>query len=306
MRTPERPPMSRKAFSIVTTVLLVGAIAYGTYNHLRVQKLESTLAEKEMANEAALTAMTEAGEINSIDQMLVDGDEYSKALEAYQNKYQSEEAIQKEQLKWRMALAEKMLALKQIAKNEALAAKNLDKEDAEASVLANEIQLNQKDSLQFALEKSKMQLKRLRKQLQNKSEGEYLTFKTHKGSKLHYVGHVNNGKANGYGVAILSTGSRYQGYWKDNLRHGEGTFYWSDGEYYVGEYKNDKRHGLGTYYWPNGEKYVGSWENDKRYGLGTFYAKDGSVVAKGTWENDKLISEVKKAHSDKDKNVATR
>ncbi|MEL6306466.1 MAG: response regulator, partial [Bacteroidota bacterium] len=31
------------------------------------------------------------------------------------------------------------------------------------------------------------------------------------------------------GVALLSTGSRYEGQWKNNQRHGQGTFYWPDG-----------------------------------------------------------------------------
>jgi hypothetical protein len=144
------------------------------------------------------------------------------------------------------------------------------------------------DSLSFALKKARVQLACMRKQLAEKSFGEYLTFTNSKGSQMHYVGQVKHGKANGYGVALLNTGSRYVGNWKDNQRSGEGTYYWADGEYYQGSYKNDRRHGEGTYFWPNGEKYVGHWKDDQRSGEGTFYGKDGNVIADGIWKDDKL------------------
>ncbi|EAR15608.1 MULTISPECIES: MORN repeat-containing protein [Robiginitalea] len=152
-------------------------------------------------------------------------------------------------------------------------------------------ELRNSDSLSFALEKARVQIAGLRQQLQRKSLGEYLTFTSSKGNPLHYVGQVANGQANGYGVAILDTGSRYEGEWQDNLRHGRGAFYWQDGEYYVGEFKNDRRSGQGTYYWPNGEKFTGTWENDRRNGPGTFYNAEGEVVASGTWKDDKLVEE---------------
>ncbi|WP_124980214.1 MORN repeat-containing protein [Nonlabens xiamenensis] len=147
------------------------------------------------------------------------------------------------------------------------------------------------DSLSFALEKAQMQLQSIKKQMMEKAFGEYITFKSTKGNRLHYVGEVKNKKANGLGIAILDSGSRYEGEWKDNMRHGQGTFYWIDGQHYEGQYVNDKRSGQGTYYWTNGEKYVGSWENDKRNGRGVFYASDGSVVTSGIWENDELTIE---------------
>jgi len=128
----------------------------------------------------------------------------------------------------------------------------------------------------------------MRNKLRNKAIGEYLTFSNTKGSQMHYVGQVKNGKANGFGVALLNTGSRYQGAWRNNQRHGDGSFYWADGQYYIGSYSNDLRNGQGTYYWPNGEKYVGQWKDDKRNGEGVFYGKDGAIITSGIWKNDKL------------------
>nr|WP_262895559.1 hypothetical protein [Galbibacter mesophilus] len=165
-------------------------------------------------------------------------------------------------------------------------------EDSEATS-SESVSLNKYDSLTFALEKNKLQLSRLKKQLREKSFGEYLTFKSKKGNRLFYVGKVENHKANGFGIAILDTGSRYEGEWKDNMRHGEGSFYWIDGERYEGEYKNDERSGMGVYYWPNGDKYVGEWKEDVRDGQGTFYNAEGEVYAKGIWKDDKLVKKDK-------------
>lgn len=114
-----------------------------------------------------------------------------------------------------------------------------------------------------------------------------ISFKNDNGKLIHYLGEVENGKANGGGVGIWSTGSLYKGDWKNNKRHGNGTFEWADGERYEGEYVNDKRKGEGTYYWPSGEKYEGEWNNDVREGYGTLYDFDGNIRFEGGWVNDK-------------------
>ena len=163
------------------------------------------------------------------------------------------------------------------------------------------------DSLSFVLSKTKVQLAKLKRQLYQKSFGEYLTFTNSKGSQVHYVGKVKDGKANGYGVAILNTGSRYVGEWKNNQRHGQGAFYWKDGQYYEGNYSFGKRNGQGTYYWPNGEKYVGQWKDDQRSGKGAFYSKDGELMTSGVWENDKMVTsndKPKRQKGSKNKDVA--
>jgi hypothetical protein len=151
------------------------------------------------------------------------------------------------------------------------------------------LEIRKYDSLNFTLEKMKVQLVRLQREFRDKSFGEYLKFKSKKGNQLHYVGQVKNGKANGFGIALLDSGSRYEGQWKDGQRQGEGTFYWPDGEYYVGTYENDKRSGFGTYYWPNGEKYAGEWKEDKRSGSGKIIGTRGDVVAGGEWADDELV-----------------
>lgn len=123
--------------------------------------------------------------------------------------------------------------------------------------------------------------------LDRKDKIKVITFTSSKGITVHYLGEVDEGKAQGGGLGIWTTGSKYQGDWKNNLRHGKGVFTWADGEKYDGNYVNDIRQGEGTYYWPSGERYEGEWKNDRRNGQGTLYDKDGNIRYRGTWQDDK-------------------
>ena len=146
------------------------------------------------------------------------------------------------------------------------------------------------DSLTFALEKSELQIGTLRRQLAQRSALDQLTFRSAGGNEVYYVGEVANGKANGQGSALLSTGSRYVGEWRENRKHGRGEFTWSDGARYEGEFREGERDGEGAYYFPSGEVYVGSWSRGLRSGPGKVYGKDGKVVAEGRWRDDELVA----------------
>ena len=150
------------------------------------------------------------------------------------------------------------------------------------------------DSMAFALQKAKVFADKLQVQVDENTAGNYLSFKSRKGNSVYYVGDIKDGKANGTGVGLLSTGSRYEGQWMNNQKHGKGIFQWQDGALYDGEYRDDLRHGTGTYHWPNGEKFVGEWEKDVRSGDGTFYGTDGKMVATGLWRDDELVKRKKK------------
>lgn len=223
----------------------------------------------------------------AIDSMLVKGD-YKGVLDSYKGDRSTIEMVNNG-VQLRIALAERFITLKSGIPNGNGNDTKLDTTQRKPSATLKE--LNMYDSLNFIVEKKQVQINGLRRQLEQKSYGEYLNFKSKKNSQMHYVGQVTNSMANGIGIALLDTGSRYEGEWKNNARHGEGKFYWADGEYYIGSYTNDKRSGMGTYYWPNGEKYVGQWADDKRNGAGTFYGADGKVITKGVWKNDKLNEE---------------
>lgn len=116
-----------------------------------------------------------------------------------------------------------------------------------------------------------------------------ITFKGQKGTKIHYLGEVKNGKANGNGVGIWITGSIYKGEWRNNIRHGQGIYEWADGERYEGTYVDGKRQGFGKYYWPNGERYEGQWIDDRRNGKGTLFDPDSNIKFEGNWKEDKPI-----------------
>jgi hypothetical protein len=235
-----------------------------------------------------LTKKLESHEqLAKIDSLLLEGD-YDGAIASYQTNLQTAGKEDNMVIPLRIALAEK-LRNKDISLNMAEVDETEKQDSLPVSRWSEETAIRKYDSLNFSLEKTKVQLARLKKQLQQKSYGEYLTFTSQKGNQLHYIGQVKNGKAHGFGVALLETGSRYEGEWENNQRHGEGTFYWPDGEYYVGTYQNDKRSGYGTYYWPNGEKYTGQWKDDKRSGTGKFYDAEGEIVAGGEWSDDKLV-----------------
>ncbi len=253
----------------------------------RAQGYQHQLQKEQVENKKLEHTLSDYEVVTRIDSMLVEGN-YAGALDSY-NESLSQLADAKEIVPLHIAIAEKMLRLNKEEKptdtSDAIA-----KDTTQLLAMASPMEIRKYDSINFALEKTKVQLHSLRKQLQRNSTGQYLTFKSKKGNRMHYVGRVRNGQANGVGIAILDTGSRYEGEWIANQRHGQGAFYWKDGEYYVGNYENDKRNGLGTYYWPNEEKYVGHWKDDKRNGKGTFYSKEGKEIT-GIWKEDKLIDQ---------------
>ncbi len=271
----------------VTAISITGAIFFQLENRnlkeqlVHIQKEQSTLANE----------LNDYEQLVHIDSMLLKGD-YDTALNSYNESLKFHEE-NKMGIPVRIALAEKLLSSNQ---NSTPIQTEMEEEldsDADNSERSAE-EIRKFDSLNFTLEKTKVQLTRLRRQLKAKTFGEYLKFKSKKGNQMHYVGQVKNGKANGIGIALLDSGSRYEGQWKNNERHGEGTFYWADGQYYVGTYDSDKRSGYGTYYWPNGEKYAGEWKEDKRQGTGKFFGSDGDMVTAGEWEDDELVTSDKK------------
>ncbi|WP_136465936.1 MORN repeat-containing protein [Flagellimonas onchidii] len=255
----------------------------------KTKGLQNDLQEQITTHERFSEQIALHQQLLDIDSLLVDGN-YQQALQSYREQDRLFKEISDSRIGLRIALAEKMDDMHRQIVTDSFQETEKSIDTNQVHMVATPREIKQYDSISFALEKAKVQLSRMRRLVQQKSFGEYLTFTSSKGSQVHYVGQVKNGKAQGQGVAILSTGSRYEGEWKNNLRHGNGTFYWADGQSYEGEYSNDKRHGIGTYHWSNGEKFVGLWKDDQRTGEGTFYGKDGKVVASGIWEDDKLIA----------------
>lgn len=149
--------------------------------------------------------------------------------------------------------------------------------------------VSQSAALNAEIESLRGELSKKQKTLERKEKIEVITFNSTNDAKIHYLGEVENGKANGGGVGIWSTGSVYRGDWKDNRRHGQGTFEWADGEVYEGNFIDGRREGQGKYYWPSGERYEGEWVNNRRNGQGTLFDMDGNVRYKGKWKDDKPV-----------------
>jgi len=280
--------MQRPKSTTINYTLLAVASAVAIFFFFKSNSLKKDLLASQEKSQQMALSIAKYQSINDIDAMLFDG-RYDQALAAYRTYATNNGHELGSALKARISLTRKLLEKQTSAgKMEDSVGSQQQSDTTTVYQVVTPAEVRLYDSLTLALDKANFQLKNLKRQLKNKSIGEYLTFATSKGKKLHYVGEVKKKKANGKGVALLETGSRYQGEWKNGLRHGEGTFFWPDGQYYVGIYKDDKRHGQGSYYWPNGEKYIGQWANDQRNGEGTFYGKDGEVIASGTWKNDKL------------------
>lgn len=116
-----------------------------------------------------------------------------------------------------------------------------------------------------------------------------ISFKNNANQLIHYLGEIQNGKANGNGVGIWDNGSIYRGEWIDNVRHGKGVFSWADGAKYEGDFNMGIRSGNGTFYYKSGEKYIGEFKDGVRHGQGVLYDRDNNVSYNGQWKNDKPI-----------------
>lgn len=116
-----------------------------------------------------------------------------------------------------------------------------------------------------------------------------LNFKNAAGLSIRYFGETTDGKADGFGMGVVSSKGIYEGNWGNNQRHGQGIYTWANGDRYEGQFVADKKDGFGIYYFSSGERYEGEWKNDLREGLGSMYDKTGKILLSGEWKADKLI-----------------
>lgn len=272
--------MKKKNIVLYGLLALIGGTAF--YFGTLVFSLKKELSTTQTLAKNLDNYLKNNQRLLAIDSVLMEGN-YTQAIESYRNTLNESKELNTI-IPLRIAMAQRLM---EVESRKGVNSEGLTSDSLRVPETSSK-EIRKLDSLNFALEKAKVQLENMRNQLKEKSFGAYMSFSSTKGTKLHYVGQVKNNMANGTGIALLETGSRYEGEWNDNEREGTGTFYWPDGEYYVGDYKDDMRTGQGTYFWPNGDKYVGEWKNDKRNGKGVFYNKEGKVVTSGIWVEDKL------------------
>jgi hypothetical protein len=282
--------MQRRLKTYLGYILAIVFLILTVLLYLRTENLEEKF-EKSSGNSSTDTILNTDLKLKTIDSFLKLGN--YKEASAYIKSISDEQNFQPDdEYQLKSKLIREILTLRK--SNKAFAEKETTSKQSYDSVM--EIKSDEIDSLKLALVNAEVdkyyleeKIEKITAEKSRKSFGEYLTFKTTKGKSLHYIGEVKNGLANGYGIAILETGSRYVGEWKDNMRHGNGEFYWDDGESYKGNYVNDLREGYGVYIFETGEKYVGQWKKDMRDGVGKFYGEDGKLLAEGVWEKDELI-----------------
>ena len=115
-------------------------------------------------------------------------------------------------------------------------------------------------------------------------QGSHLTVKwdacigaiTHSnGDKL--AGEFRNGRLNGQGMEVLSSGYQYIGQFKDDLPDGHGTETFAEGHRYVGEFKEGKYHGRGEFNFANRNRYAGDFLDGKPNGQGTYTFANGDI-----------------------------
>lgn len=280
--------MKKNKSIFILSALLILSTSFAIYSKYQEKKLRVQLNKITKQTAISHKDSLVKNEIPVIDSLLIKGD-YENALSAYEKEFNRISPIDKAPLQFRIEIANQFLNLdKKTPKAKQYIAANTQKEGQPLSNSSSHPNFESLKSTTNSIANNAQ-----KSQKEEKSNSEYLTFKSSKDHELHYVGEISDGKANGNGTAIFDTGSRYKGEWKNNLRDGQGVFYWNDGQYYEGQYKNDLRTGTGSYFWPNGEKYIGEWKKDKRHGEGTFYHKNGKIV-KGVWKKDKLVKEFKK------------
>ena len=105
----------------------------------------------------------------------------------------------------------------------------------------------------------------------------------HQTSNFCYLGELENGRSNGYGICIFANSNTYVGNWKDGQPHGQGTEKLANGNSYEGAWENGIEHGQGIFIGANGNSYKGEWLDGKPNGHGTLSGRDANVIYTGKW-----------------------
>lgn len=108
------------------------------------------------------------------------------------------------------------------------------------------------------------------------------------------LGCIKGDCENGEGTYRWSSGTVYEGQWKDGKKNGQGTAKYLDGGVYEGQYKDDKRNGQGTYTNINGVKSSGIWVDGKLDG------KTPELLDKITQSNTECAQPTEPTHRYKD------
>ncbi len=112
-----------------------------------------------------------------------------------------------------------------------------------------------------------------------------------------YDGDWIKGNRTGAGLYQYANGDKYDGQWQNGLRHGKGVFSWVTGSTYEGNFYHGEKSGKGVYTvvtgyvknCPDCVMYSGEWNSDMMNGDGKCFNKNGVVIYKGKFFNDKPV-----------------
>ncbi len=100
------------------------------------------------------------------------------------------------------------------------------------------------------------------------------------GVSFQWTGSSENGKADGYGVAIKykhgKFESKYEGTYKQGIREGHGTFTHADGSVKTGTFVNGQLMGQGSMFTDDGHSYEGCFVNYRMHGKGIIRFANGA------------------------------
>ncbi len=108
------------------------------------------------------------------------------------------------------------------------------------------------------------------------------------GTSITYTGEINNGKPNGFGVAVYdknATAIRYVGDFVDGVMSGKGTMTFKNGAFLSGDWKNGKMNGKGVNVNSEGTFYQGGMKDGVRSGYGWLVLKSNGFYL-GEFKND--------------------
>ena len=92
--------------------------------------------------------------------------------------------------------------------------------------------------------------------------------------RVSYDGDWKDNQKDGFGIEIISNGSKYEGEWKKNQKCGKGIITGIGEVKYIGAWKDDKRNGKGGVFWPDGSSYEDIYKDGS--GIGQKIYKDSN------------------------------
>lgn len=98
-------------------------------------------------------------------------------------------------------------------------------------------------------------------------------------------------KRKGRGRLVSTSGSLYEGDWRDDKIDGLGAWQWLNGNSFRGVWRGGERSGLGLYLYADGSRHLGEWQASREHGRGLRFTMGrlwGNTTVHGVWHDGKL------------------